>query len=245
MIVIVVMEERENNKTCLYLHTKSESKEVFYVGIGNARRPYAKGKRRSKLWRRVVNKYGYEVIILADNLTREQACDMEKYLIKYYGRRDLGTGTLVNMTEGGEGSKGYITSEETKAKQSAANKGKIRSAETKANISKARTGTKASEETKAKMSKARRGKGNSMYGKKQGVDTKYKISLKNRGESSAKSKLTEDQVIDILIELRDNPYLGQNRDLATKYGVKKNAISDIKTNKTWTYICRDTLNILN
>ena len=114
MIVIVVMEDRT---THLYLHVKSESKEVFYVGIGNDKRPYVKGKSRSKLWRNVVNKYGYEVIILSDNLTWKQACELEIYLIKYYGRRDLGEGTLVNMTDGGEGTVGWIESIYLKVKK--------------------------------------------------------------------------------------------------------------------------------
>jgi len=198
------MEEIENNNTCIYLHTKSESKEVFYVGIGKMGRAYEKGKRRSKLWRRVANKYGYEVIILSDNLTWTQACNMEMYLIKYYGRIDLGTGTLVNMTDGGEGRKGQIVTTETRAKISAGKKGK-----------------KFSEEHKAKISAAKKGK------------------LPNN------TKLTEDEAIEIIIELRDNPYTGQGVVLAKKYGLSTKAISLIKNNKRWTHICRKTLTILN
>tara|TARA_R110002153_G_scaffold116471_1_gene260134 strand:- start:504 stop:1058 length:555 start_codon:yes stop_codon:yes gene_type:complete len=182
---------------------------VFYTGIGNARRPYHKGKSRSKLWRNVVNKYGYEVIILADNLTWEQACDMEKYLIKYYGRRDLGTGTLVNMTDGGEGAKNVVVSAETRAK----------------------------------MSENTKGENNPNYGKKASAEQRSKQSASAKGRKPNNIRLTEDQVIDILIELRDNPYYGQGADLGRKYGVHQNTIRDIKTNKTWKHICRETLTV--
>ena len=210
----------EENNTHLYLHTKSESKEVFYVGIGNARRPYRKCN-RNKWWHNVVNKYGYEITILADSLTWEQACDMERYLIKYYGRRDLGEGTLVNLTDGGEGAKNVVVSAKARANMSAASKGKKKSTEHRANISAARVGMVFSAETRARNAAA------------------------NTGELSNTSKLTEDQVIEILTELRDNPYYGQNIDLAIKYGVNKRTISSIKRNRSWKHICRETFNILN
>jgi hypothetical protein len=41
-------------------------------------------------------------IKVADNLTEEDAIQMEKMYIKKYGRKDLGTGILYNKTDGGE-----------------------------------------------------------------------------------------------------------------------------------------------
>ena len=189
----------DNRTTLLYLHTKKGASEVFYVGIGSSRRPYII-QGRNRWWKRIVNKYDYTVTILADNLTWKQACDMEKYLIKYYGRRDLGTGSLLNMTDGGEGIKS--PSEETRAKMSAAKKGKKRSAEAIAA---------------------------SVAG--------------HIGEFHHNVKLAEYQVIEILIELRDNPYRGQNIALGKKYGITRDSISKIKTNRTWTHICRETLKV--
>ena len=41
--------------------------------------------------------------IIYKNLSKEDACELEMFLIKEYGRKDLGLGNLVNMTDGGEG----------------------------------------------------------------------------------------------------------------------------------------------
>ena len=142
-------------------------------------------------------------------------------MIKYYGRRDLGEGTLVNLTDGGEGAKNVVVSAKARANMSAASKGKKKSTEHRANISAARVGMVFSAETRARNAAA------------------------NTGELSNTSKLTEDQVIEILTELRDNPYYGQNIDLAIKYGVNKGTISSIKRNRSWKHICRETFNILN
>lgn len=95
-------------KTVIYRHIRLDTNEVFYIGIGKERRPYSKHG-RNKHWHNIVNKCGYEVQILKTDLTKEDACELESILISYYGRKDLGLGTLVNMTDGGEGVNG-ITS---------------------------------------------------------------------------------------------------------------------------------------
>jgi hypothetical protein len=59
-------------------------------------------KRRSKYWDRIVNKYGYDIIILEDNLTNEESLLKEVYWINRIGRQSNG-GPLINMTDGGDG----------------------------------------------------------------------------------------------------------------------------------------------
>ena len=99
----------------LYRHTRVDKNEPFYIGIGdNETRAYNKVN-RTKHWKSVAKK-GYEVEVLLEDLTWEQACEKEKEFIALYGRKDLGTGTLVNLTDGGEGTFGYKHTEEVKQK---------------------------------------------------------------------------------------------------------------------------------
>ena len=109
----------------VYEHRRNDTGEVFYVGIGNDKnRPYTK-QGRNRFWKRIVNKHGYSVHILHDNISWDEACQLEKQLISQYGRIDLGTGCLVNMTDGGDGTLGAIRSEEFKHKVSVAVKQRI------------------------------------------------------------------------------------------------------------------------
>lgn len=78
------------SKHWIYFHAKPfiEHVEIFYVGQCNSiKRAYSKDG-RGLLWNRTVKKYGYEVIIAHDNLTKEQANYLEKYYIKEFGRRE-------------------------------------------------------------------------------------------------------------------------------------------------------------
>lgn len=99
----------------LYLHKKPNG-DVFYIGIGKPNRPFSKLD-RNIWWSNIVNKFGYEVEIIKENLSWGEACILEKEYIKKYGRKDLGLGELVNLTDGGEGSYGYKHTEESKNKK--------------------------------------------------------------------------------------------------------------------------------
>lgn len=106
----------------VYRHIRLDKNEVFYIGIGVGHRANQKS-RRNPHWVRIVKKAGYRIEIMIDDLTWEQACGKEVEFISLYGRRDKKMGTLVNMTDGGEGMCGYVASEETRRKISAAKKG--------------------------------------------------------------------------------------------------------------------------
>jgi hypothetical protein len=131
----------------VYRHIRLDKNEVFYIGIGKEeKRAYE--KYRNKHWNHIVAKTKYEIEILFDDLTWEEACIKEKEFIKLYGRRDLGLGTLVNLTDGGEGQCGNSNflgkkhSIESKKKISEYNIGKKHSIESKKKISKTKTGVK-------------------------------------------------------------------------------------------------------
>ena len=103
---------------------------------------------------------------------------MEKQLIKFHGRIDLGTGCLRNKTDGGEGPSGAVRTAETRAKVSAAHKGLRHTAEAIAKMIKSRTGSKRSEETKARMSASFRGRKLGPMSE----EVKVKISAASKGK---------------------------------------------------------------
>jgi len=90
----------------VYMHLKKSDFTPFYIGICNNnqknKRPFEK-TRRSDFWKRVYEKNGRSVLILQENISEEQAKNMEKWLIHMYGKRIHKNGPLVNITDGGEG----------------------------------------------------------------------------------------------------------------------------------------------
>lgn len=119
----------------IYRHINKTTGITFYIGITiNNRRPYSRCD-RNKFWHNVVNKYGYEVEILKSGLTLSEAKELEEILINYFGRRDLGDGTLVNLTNGGELNRGYSPSFKTRLKLSKSKMGVPRDEDTKIKIS--------------------------------------------------------------------------------------------------------------
>ena len=75
------------------------------------------------------------ICFIQENLTEEEAFALEQYCIALYGRVDLGTGILRNLTNGGEGMSGFDVPVETRRRISAGNKGKKLSDEHKRKIS--------------------------------------------------------------------------------------------------------------
>ena len=141
----------------VYLHMKETTNEVFYVGKGNDNR-FKSIKNRSKYWKHVAEKHGAISYIIAHRLTEQEAFLLEKKLILKYGRRDLGTGSLVNLTEGGEGVSGYIFTPERREQCSRDSTGRKHTKEHKEYMSQIMKGRVFSDETLEKMSKARIGK---------------------------------------------------------------------------------------
>jgi hypothetical protein len=92
-------------------------------------------------------------IVLA--LDEAHALFLERCLIAVIGRKDLGKGPLLNLTDGGEGLAN--PSETIRAKISKAKTGKCLSVDHRGKISEANRTRRATSETKAKMSAARKG----------------------------------------------------------------------------------------
>ena len=126
----------------------------YYIGKGKGYRYLEKERHNVKI------PLKSRIIFLKKNITEEDAFKHEKYIIFILGRKDLGTGILRNLTDGGEGCSGYKHSEESKLKISKANSGKKWNDEAKKNLSKKCLGRKPkpmSQESREKLSKMRKG----------------------------------------------------------------------------------------
>ena len=158
-----------------------EDRTPYYIGKGQGKRIYSKNRRIKP------PKDKSRIIFLKQNLTEEEAFKHEIYMIDVFGRKDLGTGILHNMTDGGEGISN--PSEETRKKMSEVHKGKpatngflgkSHTKETRDKISKSHTGKKLSKEHRDNLSKSKTGENHPMYGREHSQKTieKMKISAK-------------------------------------------------------------------
>ena len=198
-----------------------EDKTPYYIGKG-------KGNRINSKQRSIKPpKDKSRIIYLKQNLTEAEAFRHEIYMIDVFGRKDLGTGILYNMTDGGDGTSGYIPSEESRKKMSEAKKGKTPSEETRRKISEAKKGNTSmlgkthSEETRRKMSETSKGIIHS-------EETKRKISDASKNPSEeTRRKMSE----------RQKGEKNQNYDKTASEETKRKLSEAMKGRKWWNDGC--------
>ena len=170
-----------NNNFYVYIWTRLDKNEVFYVGKGSKNR-YKDMRMRNRYFLNIVNKIGIDNIkidIIENNLTEEQAFQKEIFYINYYKKQGC---NLTNISKGGEGSSGWFDSlsDEEKEKHREISKsflGKHHTEETRNKMSKSAKGRKMSEETKKKISKYRKGKEGYWKGKHLTEETRNMLSV--------------------------------------------------------------------
>ena len=188
---------------CVYRHIRKDTNQVFYVGLGLKQRP-RRVSGRNEIWNRIINKteWFYEIII--NELTLEEAQQKEIEFIKLYGRINTKTGTLANMTDGGEGCFGIKMSDESKEKIRKKALGRKATDETRKKISESQKGRIISEETRLKRSK-------SLKGLKKTEETKLKISLSHTKYNFKEIYLNNKELFDTKSESIIQKYTGLSK----------------------------------
>lgn len=161
------------NDWYVYQHIRKDTGEVFYIGIGhvkNFRRAFdIRG--RNDIWRKIAKKTEWNCEILADGLEKSSACFLERELIRRYGRKDINTGVLANMTNGGETNDGRIVSDALRCKLSESRRG----------VNNPFYGKKHSMDHRRKLSQMNRGENHPNYGKFHSDEARTKISKAGLG----------------------------------------------------------------
>jgi hypothetical protein len=164
----------------VYSYVRKSDGTPYYIGKGTGHRAYNKHSNVS------IPKDKSKIIFLESNLTELGALAIERRMIRWWGRKDLGTGILLNKTDGGEGTSGIILSVETKEKLSRAKLGKAKSKIHKQRMSEAKLGKTIgpfTAERKKKMSEAKLGKKRKPFTKETKLKMKIAQQLRRIGKA--------------------------------------------------------------
>lgn len=141
--------ETPDNDYYCYVY-KREDGTPYYIGKGKKFRYLIKNKNEVK-----PPKDKSRIFFACEGVSETEAFEMEVALISLLGRKDLGTGILMNRTNGGDGASGYRHTEEEKENNRIRSTGRLHTQETKDKLSLFRTGSSLPQETKDKMKMTR------------------------------------------------------------------------------------------
>lgn len=98
------------DKYYVYAYLRKSTGQPYYIGKGLGRRAFVK-----HCWAKTP-KDKSQIVFIQRDLSESQALDLEKELIRKWGRLNNSTGILLNLTDGGEGVSGLIHNEDTKTR---------------------------------------------------------------------------------------------------------------------------------
>lgn len=174
----------QENRFFVYEHLRRDTGAVFYVGKGSGyRASNASPHHRSVWWQQIVaSALGFDVRYVTKDIDEELAFLIEIERIDQ--QRRLGA-SLCNLTDGGDGTSGWIKTPEWREKVGRAHRGKTISQEVRAKISQSvrAYGYVHSTEAKARMSKSRLGMLPTL-GLVHSIETRQKMSNSHIGNKS-------------------------------------------------------------
>lgn len=163
----------------VYEHHRKDTGAVFYVGKGRKCRASNKSN-RGKYWSNVCKGAGgFTISYPVNGVDEELAFLAEIELIDAYRKRGV---RIVNVSDGGEGTTGWVPTEETKRKIGEANKHTPKASGERHGM----YGKKHSEESLTKMRESQSarewGEKHPFYGKQHTDETKAKVSAAKKGK---------------------------------------------------------------
>jgi hypothetical protein len=210
--------KKDERRFYVYAFLRSKDSEhgrkgsPYYIGKGTGWRILCKNRHGAP-----VPKDRSCIVFIQEGLTEQEAFALERYCIALYGRIDLGSGILRNLTDGGEGVSGRIHSETSKQKISASNKRAYES-----------------EDLRRRVSESRKGEGNPSWGRKGKASARWGVA--HTEAARRKMSRSRERFLYELINSNGEVYITSNlREFADQYGLANTHLYNIINGKAKQY----------